>query len=145
MHVTVIIAAAGEGRRLGAAVPKQLLEIDGQSILERSVSAFVSHQRISDVIVVLPPALAAAPPDWMAADAIRVVAGGSRRQDSVANAFDRLLPESDVILVQEDISRDIFENLRLKLNVEEKKQLEAYRLYLKGRNAWRYGSFIEPK
>ncbi len=43
---------------------------------------------------------------------------------------------SDVILVQEDISRDIFENLRLKLNVEEKKQLEAYSLYMKGRNAW---------
>ncbi len=43
---------------------------------------------------------------------------------------------SDILLVQDDISRDIFENLRLKLNVEEKKQLEAYRLYLKGRNAW---------
>src|SRR6185369_2824409 len=43
---------------------------------------------------------------------------------------------ADVMLVQDDISRDIFENLRLKLNVEEKKQLEAYRLYLKGRNAW---------
>jgi DNA-binding winged helix-turn-helix (wHTH) protein/TolB-like protein/Tfp pilus assembly protein PilF len=43
---------------------------------------------------------------------------------------------SDVLLVQDDISSDIFENLRLKLNVEEKKQLEAYRLYLKGRNAW---------
>ena len=43
---------------------------------------------------------------------------------------------SDAMLVQEDISRDIFENLRLKLNVEEKKQLEAYGLYLKGRNAW---------
>jgi len=43
---------------------------------------------------------------------------------------------SDVLLVQDDISRDIFENLRLKLNVEEKKQLDAYRLYLKGRNAW---------
>ena len=101
MHVTVIIAAAGEGRRLGAAVPKQLLEIEGQSILERSVSAFTSHQRISDVIVVLPPSLAAAPPDWMVADTIRVVAGGSRRQDSVANAFDRVLPESDVILVHD--------------------------------------------
>ena len=37
---------------------------------------------------------------------------------------------------QDDISRDIFENLRLKLNVDEKKQLEAYGLYLKGRNAW---------
>ena len=43
---------------------------------------------------------------------------------------------SDALLVQDDISRDIFENLRLKLNVEEKKQLEAYRFYLKGRNAW---------
>ena len=43
---------------------------------------------------------------------------------------------SDVLLVQDDISRDIFENLRLKLNVEEKKQIEAYRVYLKGRNAW---------
>jgi len=43
---------------------------------------------------------------------------------------------ADVMLVQDDISRDIFENLRLKLNVEEKKQLDAYRLYLKGRNSW---------
>ena len=43
---------------------------------------------------------------------------------------------SDLMLVQDDIARDIFENLRLKLNVEEKKQLEAYRLYLKGRNSW---------
>src|SRR5687768_14993721 len=43
---------------------------------------------------------------------------------------------ADVLLVQDDISRDIFENLRLKLNVDEKKQLEAYGLYLKGRNAW---------
>ena len=43
---------------------------------------------------------------------------------------------ADIALVQDDISRDIFENLRLKLNVEEKKHLEAYRLYLKGRNYW---------
>jgi DNA-binding winged helix-turn-helix (wHTH) protein/TolB-like protein/Flp pilus assembly protein TadD len=43
---------------------------------------------------------------------------------------------SDILLVQEDISRDIFENLRLKLSVEEQKQLEAFSLYLKGRNSW---------
>ena len=43
---------------------------------------------------------------------------------------------SDLLLVQEDISRDIFENLRLKLSVKEQKQLEAYSLYLKGRNYW---------
>ncbi len=43
---------------------------------------------------------------------------------------------SDILLVQEDISRDIFDNLRLKLSVEEQKQLESFSLYLKGRNAW---------
>ena len=56
MHVTAIIAAAGEGRRLGAAVPKQLLQIGDRSILERSVAAFAGHDRVNDVIVVLPPA-----------------------------------------------------------------------------------------
>jgi DNA-binding winged helix-turn-helix (wHTH) protein/TolB-like protein/Flp pilus assembly protein TadD len=44
---------------------------------------------------------------------------------------------SDILLVQEDISRDIFDNLRLKLSVEEQKQLESFSLYLKGRNSWR--------
>jgi DNA-binding winged helix-turn-helix (wHTH) protein/TolB-like protein len=49
--------------------------------------------------------------------------------------YDRKL--SDILLIQEDISRDIFENLRVKLSLEEKRQLEAYGLYLKGRNYWR--------
>ena len=67
MHVTAIIAAAGEGRRLGAALPKQLLQIGGRTILERSVAAFAGHDRVATVIVVLPPALAAAPPEWLTA------------------------------------------------------------------------------
>jgi 2-C-methyl-D-erythritol 4-phosphate cytidylyltransferase / 2-C-methyl-D-erythritol 2,4-cyclodiphosphate synthase len=99
MHVTAIIAAAGEGRRLGAAVPKQLLDIAGRSILERSVTAFTSHDRVDDVIVVLPPGVA-----WMepsVAGAVRVVAGGPRRQDSVANAFDCVNAGSDVVLVHD--------------------------------------------
>lgn len=48
--------------------------------------------------------------------------------------YDRKL--ADILIVQDDISRNIFENLRLKLNVEEKKKLDAYGLYLKGRNSW---------
>lgn len=46
--------------------------------------------------------------------------------------YDRKI--SDILLVQQDISNDIFENLRLKLSVEEKKQLDAFSLYVKGRN-----------
>ena len=102
MHVTAIIAAAGSGRRLGGEVPKQLLEIGGRTILERSVDAFVRHARVQDVIVVLPAELATAPPRWLAkTTAVRVVAGGERRQDSVANACDQVSASSDVVLVHD--------------------------------------------
>jgi DNA-binding winged helix-turn-helix (wHTH) protein/TolB-like protein len=58
--------------------------------------------------------------------------------DNVAQIWGQLYDRklADILVAQDDISRDIFENLRLKLNVEEKKHLDAYRLYLKGRNAW---------
>lgn len=103
MRVSAIIAAAGAGRRLGAAVPKQLLELDGRSILERSVDAFAQHPAIAETVVVLPPSLAAAPPAWLIARAprIRVVAGGERRQDSVANGFDAVDTSADVVLVHD--------------------------------------------
>ncbi|MGA9770214.1 MAG: protein kinase [Blastocatellia bacterium] len=43
---------------------------------------------------------------------------------------------SELFLVQEKISREIFETLHLNLSGEEKKQLEASYLYLKGRSYW---------
>ena len=102
MHVTAIIAAGGAGRRVGAAIPKQLLEIGGRTMLERTVSAFTSHPRIADVIVAVPAEVAAAPPAWLSRHAsVRVVAGGGRRQDSVAAAFDRVSTSTDIILVHD--------------------------------------------
>ena len=102
MHVTAIIAAGGAGRRLGAAVPKQMLAIGGRTILERSIAAFATHPRITDVVVALPADLAAAPPEWLRAYAgVRVVRGGERRQDSVAAAFDAVAPACEVVLVHD--------------------------------------------
>jgi 2-C-methyl-D-erythritol 4-phosphate cytidylyltransferase / 2-C-methyl-D-erythritol 2,4-cyclodiphosphate synthase len=103
MRVSAIIAAGGAGRRLGGAVPKQLLELDGRSILERSVDAFAQHPAIAETIVVLPPDLAAAPPAWLIArgSRVRVVAGGERRQDSVAMGFDAVDASTDVVLVHD--------------------------------------------
>src|SRR5688572_16899702 len=102
MHVTAIIAAAGSGHRLGAGVPKQLLEIGGRSILQRSVDAFASHPRVDDVIVVLPAELTAAPPLATSGHgSVRAVAGGARRQDSVANAFELVEARSEVVLVHD--------------------------------------------
>ena len=103
MRVAAIIAAGGEGRRIGGPVPKQLLEIGGRSILERSVAAFVSHERVDAVVLALPRAVIVAPPPWLAplAPRVRVVEGGDRRQDSVANAFDAIGSGADVVLVHD--------------------------------------------
>ena len=101
MHVTAIIAAAGSGSRLGADAPKQFLDLGGRPILEHSVRALADHARISEVVVALPPASVAAPPAWLAASAkVRVVTGGLRRQDSVANAFESLAA-SEVVLIHD--------------------------------------------
>ena len=109
MHVTAIIAAGGRGQRLGAAQPKQLLEIGGRAILERSVTAFLAHPDVDAVVVALPADLAAAPPDYLRSPSssgtqqkpLRIVAGGERRQDSVANAFAVVAPHSDVIVIHD--------------------------------------------
>jgi 2-C-methyl-D-erythritol 4-phosphate cytidylyltransferase/2-C-methyl-D-erythritol 2,4-cyclodiphosphate synthase len=110
MHVTAIIAAGGRGRRFGSAEPKQLLSIGGRPILERSVAAFASHPAITEVIVALPRDLADDPPAYLrpaahaarSADAaLRIVVGGDRRQDSVANAFAAADAASDIIVVHD--------------------------------------------
>src|SRR3954471_15391939 len=107
MHVTAIIAAAGAGRRLGAAKPKQLLDIGGGSMLAHSVAAFLSHPRVSDVVVVLPPGQGtlalnlSAGGDPSRVAAVRVVTGGERRQDSVANGFAAVADDSDVVLIHD--------------------------------------------
>jgi len=101
MHVTAIIAAGGSGTRLGADGPKQFLDLGGRPVLEHCVRALSDHPRISELIVVLPADAAASPPDWLSACAkVRVVAGGARRQDSVANAFDTIAA-SDVVLIHD--------------------------------------------
>jgi 2-C-methyl-D-erythritol 4-phosphate cytidylyltransferase/2-C-methyl-D-erythritol 2,4-cyclodiphosphate synthase len=99
MHVTAIVAAGGAGTRLGAGVPKQLLEIEGRSILQRSVEAFRAHPRVTDVIVALPSALAESPPEWLRG--VRVVSGGETRQASVANAVDAIDARTEVVLVHD--------------------------------------------
>src|SRR5262245_39063942 len=103
MKVTAIIAAGGRGQRFGASQPKQLLAIGGRPMLERSVAAFVSHPAVNEVVVALPEDLVASPPAYLRDQkkAVHLVAGGSRRQDSVSNAFRAASPESDLIVVHD--------------------------------------------
>ena len=101
MHVAAIIAAAGSGTRLGAGTPKQFLHLGEQTILQRSVGAFTGHHRISEVILALPPGASVETVVGSPPAKLRVVAGGGRRQDSVANAFAAVSPAAEIVLVHD--------------------------------------------
>ena len=103
MYVTAIIAAGGRGLRFGGARPKQLLALDGRTLLERSVEAFLAHPSIDEVVVALPPDIAQDPPQYLrgAAKPLRLVVGGARRQDSVSNAFAAAAAASDLFLIHD--------------------------------------------
>jgi 2-C-methyl-D-erythritol 4-phosphate cytidylyltransferase/2-C-methyl-D-erythritol 2,4-cyclodiphosphate synthase len=103
MFVTAIVAAGGRGLRLGGARPKQLLVVGGRSLLERSVDAFLTHPLVDQLVVALPADLAEAPPPYLrdAVKPVRVVSGGDRRQDSVANAFQAIDDRAELVVVHD--------------------------------------------
>lgn len=83
--IVAVVPAAGIGTRLGAALPKQYLELAGTSILQRSIDTILSVDDIDELIVVL-----AGNDQWFdqqaAAKEPRVhrVVGGTTRAASVA-------------------------------------------------------------
>ncbi|MEW5984399.1 MAG: 2-C-methyl-D-erythritol 4-phosphate cytidylyltransferase [Acidobacteriota bacterium] len=102
-RVVAIVAAGGRGERLGGGRPKQLLTVGGRPILQRAVEAFVRHPAISEVVVVLPAGLAADPPGYLRRleKPVTVVAGGLRRQDSVANGFAAVADRADLVVIHD--------------------------------------------
>jgi 2-C-methyl-D-erythritol 4-phosphate cytidylyltransferase/2-C-methyl-D-erythritol 2,4-cyclodiphosphate synthase len=63
------------------------------------VTAFRTHPAITDVIVALPQDLMNARPSGL--EGARLVEGGDRRQDSVANAFDQVPESTEVVLIHD--------------------------------------------
>jgi 2-C-methyl-D-erythritol 4-phosphate cytidylyltransferase len=104
-QVWAVVPAAGVGRRFGASIPKQYLELGGRSVLERSLSTFVDHPRIAGVRVVLD----SADPRWDSQPYARNpkvsrAAGGAERCHSVLNALEALLAQAhpqDWVLVHD--------------------------------------------
>ena len=105
--VFAIVPAAGQGTRIGDAVPKQYLPIAGKPMMFHSIEALAAVSRINCVCVVLSPLDRNwGQHDWSAfPDKIEpVFAGGSKRPDTVANALAHLAPrmaKDDWVLVHD--------------------------------------------
>lgn len=90
--VTVIVPAAGVGKRMQSSIPKQYLQIDGKTVLEHTVERLLQCQYIEKVIVAVnqtDPYFA----ELSIAKHLKVtrVNGGKERADSVLSALDYLV------------------------------------------------------
>ena len=106
MGASVLIVAAGRGRRFGAETPKQYLPVDGTCALRRSIETFLSLSEVSVLQVVFHP-----DDETLYADALHglddtrlrpPVPGGETRVASVAAGLAALTPFApDSVLVHD--------------------------------------------
>ena len=129
MNVAVILAG-GTGSRVGGDKPKQFLNVDGRTVIERSIDAFVQAKGIDEVAVVVHP-------DWMehmqgllAANSWkkvkRLIEGGSERYMSSLNAIAAYIDYSDdTNLILHDAARPFVSQAVIARVVEALKYHEA--------------------
>ncbi len=98
MKATVLIPAAGTGRRMGGTVSKQYLALAGKPLLAHTLARFEAHPLIENIYLIVPAGDVVFCQqqiiDKYSFNKVRqIVIGGSSRQESVQNGLDAV--ESD--------------------------------------------------
>ncbi|HAT1180744.1 TPA: 2-C-methyl-D-erythritol 4-phosphate cytidylyltransferase [Corynebacterium striatum] len=101
--VVALIAAAGMGTRLGAEVPKAYVELQGRTLLERSVATMARSGVVKHAVVTVSPVMEDTARALLA-DAplpITLVHGGGERADSVWAGLQAIGEEDAVVLIHD--------------------------------------------
>jgi len=102
MKKTAIIVAGGTGQRMGTALPKQFLAIEGKSILLHTLDQFVSAFSDINFVIVLPADYIHEGENIIASSGLSqsflFVAGGDTRFQSVKNGLAQADPASIVFV-----------------------------------------------
>ncbi len=89
-NVTVIIVAAGKGRRMDSDIPKQYLVIDGKVILDKTIEKFEKNSIVDNIILVVNNEDMELVKKKLSYDRPRIskiVVGGAERINSVYNGI----------------------------------------------------------
>ena len=100
-RVTALIAAAGQGTRLGAAVPKAFVPLRGRSLLERSVTAMETSQIVDEIVVVVSPEMEELAQAALQGKRVRFVHGGAERADSIWEGLKTIADDDAVVLIHD--------------------------------------------
>lgn len=110
MHVTVLLLAAGSGRRFGAGIPKQYLRVAGQTLLSHCLLSLSREPRIRAVqpVIARGDALFAEVMNGQhyAFDLLPPVTGGAERALSMAKGLAALPEDSEWVAVH-DVARPV--------------------------------------
>jgi 2-C-methyl-D-erythritol 4-phosphate cytidylyltransferase len=102
MKKTAIIVAGGTGQRMGTALPKQFLAIEGKTILLHTIGQFVASFSDIHFVIVLPETYIQDGKALIAASGItqefQFVAGGDTRFQSVKNGLTQVDPDAIVFV-----------------------------------------------
>ncbi len=104
----VIIPAAGSGKRFGGSLPKQYQLINGNKILDITLSVFINSSRVEKILLIVSPDDKLFEQlDCILNEKIVLIDGGEKRQDSVNNGlrylYDNGLPERTPVLVHDAV------------------------------------------
>ncbi|HEU4725372.1 MAG TPA: 2-C-methyl-D-erythritol 4-phosphate cytidylyltransferase [Candidatus Eisenbacteria bacterium] len=108
--LAVILAGAGEGKRMGELGPKLLIEVGGKPALQRVAETFLAHPAVGEIVVTVPSELTADALRTLALAPnprnirLRAIEGGETRQESVALALAALTANLPYIAVH-DVAR----------------------------------------
>jgi len=96
---SVIITAAGSGKRIGGEVKKQFIELKGKRLLEYTLERFINNDLIDFIVLVLPVDYIEDFKQGGTEKKIKKVEGGKERADSVRRglvAAEKIFDEGDV-------------------------------------------------
>ncbi|MBI5892828.1 MAG: 2-C-methyl-D-erythritol 4-phosphate cytidylyltransferase [Deltaproteobacteria bacterium] len=127
--VIAIIVAGGKGKRIGADISKQYLNISGKPILAHTLKAFEDCNAIDSIIVVCHPS----DMEYCKKNiikkfgfkkVIKIVKGGKERQDSVRNGLDAVPKSCDIVSIHDGVRPFVSQSI-IKKSISDTKKAGA--------------------
>lgn len=120
MSCGVIIAAAGQGKRMGKNINKQFIELNGRPILVHTIEKFNKEKWVDKIVIVANPMeihLVQRLVEEYELKVDNIIAGGKERQDSIRNAISYI--NNDYVMIHDgarpfvasDILNDLYKQM----------------------------------